>query len=294
MPHTVSTWRLISSRVGEKGSTIGEDVATVQQLLVAAGNDDPNILGGGWGGHSKDALIAFQKAHGLPEQNYVEPDDSCIFELASAAQILVPLPNLLGMSGVTELHQWFRENNIQYQKGAESGGGNRALYGFDWAGCIDYAIQRINLAWRSGPVKMDCTTYVNCMISVFLHGNLHSSPYSADCSQYGDTSNNHMPRDRYQMPLVYRPHTKDGVTKKENYFKEVEDLEAAMISNALYAIEVGGGAGGGVSHMALIYDKEVYECTTGQSGSACIKRDLPTFAENKKGKIFYLFGPLVG
>ena len=66
MPATANTWRLISSRVGEKGSMFGDDVTTVQQLLVAAGNNDPSILGGGWGGHSKDALLAFQKAHRLP------------------------------------------------------------------------------------------------------------------------------------------------------------------------------------------------------------------------------------
>ena len=293
MPATANTWRLISSRVGEKGSMFGDDVTTVQQLLVAAGNNDPSILGGGWGGHSKDALLAFQKAHRLPEQNFVEPDDACIFALAEAAQILVPMPNLLGMSGVTELHQWFRDNNVQYQKGAESGGGNRALYGLDWAGCVDYAIQRINLAWRAGPVKMDCTTYVNCMLGVFLHGGLHSSPYAADCSKYGDTSNNHMPRDRYHMPLVTRPSTKDGVTTKLNYFKEADDIAAATIANGLYSIEIGGGASGGVTHMSLLYNQMTYECTTGQSGSACISRELKEFV-GKRGAIFYLFGPLVG
>jgi hypothetical protein len=294
MPSTASTWRLISSRVGEKGITAGPDVTTVQQLLVAAGNPDPNILGGGWGGHSKTALLAFQNAHRLTEQNFVEPDDGCLYALAEAANILVPMPNLLGMSGVTSLHQWFRDNNIQYQKGAESGGGNRALYGFDWAGCIDYAIQRIDRSWRAGPVKMDCTTYVNCMISVFVHGNIHASPYAADCSAYGDTSNIHMARERYHMPLVMRPHTKDGVTTKENYFKEVDDIAAAAIANGLYAIEVGGGSAGGVSHMALLYNQQTYECTTGQSGSACITRKLEDFVGNKKGKIFYVFGPLVG
>ena len=53
MPATANTWRLISSRVGEKGSMFGDDVTTVQQLLVAAGNNDPSILGGGWGGRRR-------------------------------------------------------------------------------------------------------------------------------------------------------------------------------------------------------------------------------------------------
>jgi hypothetical protein len=294
MPSTSRTWKLIGGRVGEKGSTAGQDVLTVQQLLVAAGTTEPNVVGGGWGGHSKNALLAFQKAQRLPERNYVEPDDPCLLALATAANILVPMPNLLGMSGVTTLHQWFRDNNIEYQKGAESGGGNRAMYGFDWADCIDYGIQRIDRAWRAGPVKMDCTTYVNCMLAVFLHGNLHSSPYCADCSAYGDTSNNHMARERYGMKLVMRPSTKNGVTKKENYFKETEDIAAATLTSNLYVLEVGGGAAGGVTHMALLHNQEVYECTTGQTGSACIKRSLAEFTKNKKGKIFYLFGPLAG
>ena len=293
MPSTSNTWRLISGRVGEKGLTLGPDVITVQQLLVAAGNNDQSIIGGGWGNHSRDALIAFQRAHRLPERNYVEPDDECLFELADAAQILVPLPNLLGMSGVTSLHQWFRDTNTQYQKGAETGGGNRALYGLDWGGCIDYAIQRIDRGWRAGPVKMDCTTYVNCMLGVFLKGNLHSSPYAADCSGYGDTSSNHMPRDRYHMPLVMRPHTKNGVMTKENYFKEPDDIAAVAIKNGLYAIEIGGGKAGGVTHMALLYNEKTYECTTGQSGSACISRDLTDFVGHRNA-IFYVFGPLTG
>lgn len=217
MPSTSNTWKLLGGRVGEQGATAGADVHAGQELLVAAGTNEPNVLGGAWGKHRKNALRAFQRAHHLPERNYVDPSDECLFALAEAAQILVPMPNKLGISGVKILHQWFVDNKIGYQKGAESGGGNRPLYVDD---CADYAIQRINMAWRAGPVLMDCTTYVNCMLSVFLHGNVHSSPYSASCAAYGDTSNNHMARERYGLLLVSRPVTTGGVTKKENYFRE--------------------------------------------------------------------------
>jgi hypothetical protein len=96
------------------------------------------------------------------------------------------------------------------------------------------------------------------------------------------------------LPLVTRPVTKDGVVKRENYFKEADDIAAATIPSALYVLEVGGGAQGGVSHMALLYNQETYECTTHQSGSACISRPLADFVGTKKGKIFYLFGPKGG
>ena len=45
--------------------------------------------------------------------------------------------------------------------------------------------------------------------------------------------------------------------------------------------------------MALLYDQKTYECTTGQSGSACISRDLKDFVGHRNA-IFYLFGPLAG
>ncbi len=112
----------------------GSDVTTVQQLLIAAGNNDPSIIGGGWGNHSRDALIAFRHAHHLPERNYVERDDACLFELAAAAQILVPLPNLLGMSGVMSLHQWFREMNTRYQKGPRTAAATVPCMG--WTGAV--------------------------------------------------------------------------------------------------------------------------------------------------------------
>lgn len=292
---TANTWRVISSRVGEKGASTGTDVLAVQQLLEAAGSTEPNLVGGAWGNHSKNALLAFQKAHGLPERNYVDPDDRCLFELADAANILVPMPNLLGISGVKTLHYWFIDQKTQYQQGAQNGGGNRALYGFDWAGCgADYAIQRINMAWRAGPVKMDCTTYANCMLGIFVSGNIQSSPYAADCSPYGDTSNTHMARERYHMPLVMRSVTKDGVTTKVNYFKDADDIAAATIQNGMYALEVGGGAGGGVTHMALLYNGIVYECTTHQPVSACTDSPLSSFVKRMKGAILYVFGPLVG
>lgn len=287
-----ATWKLIKQKVGEGGVTAaGPDVRTVQELLVAAGTTEPNVLGGSWGGHSKNALLAFQKENTLPERNYVEPNDECLFALAEAAEIVVPLPKTPGITGIKTLHQWFVDNDVGYQSGAEDGGGNRALYGLDFDGCTEYGIQRINRAWRAGPVLMDCTTYVNAMLGVFVHGHLHSPPYDADCSAYGNTANTHLARERYSLPLVYRPVTKDKVTKRENYFKLAADIAAATSKSNLYVIEVGGGAGGGVSHMALLYDGQVYECTTGQVGSACISRSLEDFVKAKPSKIFYVFGP---
>lgn len=218
---TAATWKLISTRVGEGGvMTGGPDVRAVQELLVAAGTTEPNVVGGSWGIHTKNALLAFQKQHQLPERNYVEPNDECLFALAEAAQVLAPMPNKLAMSGVKILHQWFVDNKIGYQEGAQHGGGNRALWGLDFDDCTDYAIQRIDKAWRRGPILMDCTTYVNCMLGVFLHGNLHSLPYRADCHSDNPTAANvHLGCAHYGMQRIDRPVMKGGVTKNEKLFR---------------------------------------------------------------------------
>ena len=61
--------------------------------------------------------------------------------------------------------------------------------------------------------------------------------------------------------------------------------------NRLYVIEVGLAGSGAVKHMVLFTGGVVYECTTGQSGSACISRSVADFCAAKTGKIYYLFGP---
>jgi hypothetical protein len=289
----VATWAFIENRVGEKGAKHGPDVRALQQLLVAAGTTEPNVLGGGWGEHTRKALNAFQDAHTLPIQNFVEPDDDCLFQLADEAEILIPMPNKLGITGVKLLQQWFVDNQIDYEPGAQNGLGTRAFYGLDFKDKMDYAVQRDAGAFRAGPVLMNCTTYVNMMVSVFIHGNVHTTPYDADCSDYGATSNNHIARNRYKMPLLSRTVGSGDKTKNENYFRP-DDIDEGTESARLYVIEVAGGSQGGVSHMALLYDGQVYECTTGQSGSACISRTLEQFLENKKKKIFYIFGPQAG
>lgn len=81
--------------------------------------------------------------------------------------------------------------------------------------------------------------------------------------------------------------------KKLNYFKTADEITAATGNYAqkLFVLEVGGGAAGGVSHMALFSNGDVYECTNHQPAASCLKRSLAEFMSNKKGKIIYLFGP---
>ena len=84
------------------------------------------------------------------------------------AEILIPMPNKLGITGVKILHQWFVDNQIDYEPGAQNGLGTRAFYGLDFKDKSDYAVQRNAGAFQAGPVLMNCTTYVNMMVSVAI------------------------------------------------------------------------------------------------------------------------------
>ena len=51
---------------------------------------------------------------------------------------------------------------------------------------------------------MDCTTYANLMLSVYLYGNAHNPAYDGDCRKIGEVSSFHCARDRYGFMIVNR------------------------------------------------------------------------------------------
>jgi hypothetical protein len=282
--------KLIHHSVGTGARNLHGDVANVQQLLIAAGSTEPSILGGGWGKHSAKALAAFLEQQKLPVKDKIEPDDECLLSLAQVAGILIPMPNRVGGPGIMTLHHWLAAHRIGYEPGADHGKGTRSFYGLDFQDDEDYAIQRNQRQFRRGPVLLNCTTYVNIMVSVFKIGNIHDQPYDGACGCYGGNSATHLPRDRYGLPLMLRP---DRHGKFVNYFSTEDEIDDATQPKNLYVIEVATAAMG-VSHMAILYNDVVYECTTGHPAGACIARPLSKFLANKVQKFFYLFGPFPG
>jgi hypothetical protein len=301
-----ATLQLISTRVGEGGAKSGNSVRRVQELLVAAGEALPKFgADGGWGDEAETALASFLKKNHKPTRKYVAADDELLLLMAAEADILVQLPGVGGSTGVKALHRTFCSMNTKYNDGAQHGAGNRALYGVEgesqWAiqTFWDDAAKRTTI--RKGPVEMDCTTYVNLMLSVYLFGNAHNNKYEASCKDYGWGSNKHCARDRYGLPLVERVDTSGGKSMTVRYFRSAEEIKAATKSNpaSFYVLEVAGTGWdkekkekvyGVVTHMAFLLESEVYECTTNQVGCACIKRSLDDFMATKGG-IIYLFGP---
>ena len=194
---------LIDSRVGDAGLKNGSEARAVQELLVAAGANDPNISGT-WGNACNKALNAAQERHHRPTRNYVEPDDDILLDLCNDAGILIPVNGGKDITGVKHLDAWAWDKRVTYEPGAEKGLGTRAFYGLKFQGKEQYAIQR-NKGWKAGPINLNCTTWVNLLLSIYLQGNAHSSPYDGDCGLYGATSTNHIARERYLYTLLRRP-----------------------------------------------------------------------------------------
>lgn len=270
-----ATWNLLSRAVGPDLRNHKGSVKTLQQLLTAAGYDAGGD-DGAWGDRTTRALLAFRDEHFPgPYRVEVTPDSEELVILARLAQIEITLPQQTGMQGIQRMHDWFVERETKYQQGADKGGGNRAIYGI--GGFPGSAIQRINQAWRKGPVEMDCTTYVNLMLGIFFRGNVHQPPYDASCADYGNKSKVHCGRDRYG----FREVSASFGSETRGYVKSADEMAAVAKERTLYVLEV-ADAGNSVSHMALLYDGNVMECTTKQPKSGCISRTIAEFMRSKK------------
>ena len=288
------TKKFLSGSVGVGGKNRGDDVRSLQQLLIAAGETVNGGADGRWGGGTLTALQSYSKGQTPPVvRTLVQPDEELPLELAIEADIAIPLPGVCGVAGMDVLHKWFTDNSIKYQQGAENGGGNRCVYGVD--GHKDYAVQTVAREYRAGPVEMDCTTYANLMLSIYLHGNAHNTAYDGDCAKVGGTSSFHCARDRYGFPIVTRASTdKAGKATQVTDFRTAEQILAATAEKGrgLYALEPAVLGTGAVKHLALLYGTDVYECTNAMTPN-CIKHSLTEFMERcvKNGRFCYLFGP---
>lgn len=291
------TIELTGKKVGAGCDNDESDVETVQQLLQAAGFLTAEGAKGGWGPACQSAFESFRTRHGTGAQcaaKHLEPNDELLLVMAQEASILLPLSGFRGMAGVKEMHRWLRDNRIQYNQGAQRGEGNRAVWGVH--GNTAFAVQSTGVRYlnghfrdvkfAAGPVEMDCTLYVNLMLSLYFTGHLHTGMYEAS-TPFGAIAPKHLARDRYGLPLVWRR----TATQPVNWFRTAAEIADATKASptSVYVLEVAGGAEGGVTHMALMSGSTVYECTTGQVGSSCINRSLEQFMG--KGKNVYLFGP---
>lgn len=296
---TSGTLRIIKETVGAKGRNADGDVRSVQQLLQAAG--EPVKVDGNWGDKSQAALIRYQKGRltsappgtfkrGPQEQLAV--DSPVLTLLAYEAGLLLPLVQESGIDGLKKMHDWLVRNKVQYQSGAENGGGNRTVWGLFGNSTLGVQTAGPENAFV-GPLLLDCTTYANVMLAIYHEGHLHGS-YKASVRKTGGGSvkTEHLGKSRWDYELVNYP----SGPNERNYHKTTEEIRASTDSrpDSLFYLEVGrtfNGIPGFVRHMALMYGGTVYECTPKPIlfGSACIKRPLAEFMKNKSDAIIYLF-----
>jgi hypothetical protein len=297
---TSGTLRIINDGVGKNQRNAPDDVASVQELLRAAGE---NIrVDRQWGDKSQAALIAFQKRRlttaplgTFPNKRAEEiltVGSPILSLLAYEAGVLLPVIGEKGIKGFQKMHDWLVANKVQYQTGAEKGEGNRAVWGL--FGNSRLAIQTAG-AERcfQGPILLDCTTYTNLMMAIYHEGNLHGSYNAAlQATGGGSAATEHLGKSRWGYELLSCPSN----PKPRNYHRTTEEILAATESRQgkLFQLEVGStfkGVPGFVRHMALMYGHTVYECTPKPllHGSACISRPLAEFMKNKTASIIYLF-----
>jgi len=274
------TRTLLSKPVGP-GLRNSPDVKTLQQLLTAAGYDTGGDSGS-WDDKTTRALLAFRDANYSPYRLEVLPDSDELLILVRLAQIEIPLPGATGINGIQRMHQWFADSGTQYNENPnkpETSLGNRVIYGIQ--GHTGSAIQGINKAWRTGPIEMDCTTYVNLMLGIFFVGNAHQTPYDADCHLFGAKSDVHCGKDRYNFKEISAAFGKET----RAYVRTADEMTAVAKENTLYVLEV-ARSDNFVVHMALLYNGTVMECTIKQPASACIARPVADFMRGKSARIF--------
>lgn len=301
---TEGTFRFIEASVGHGKPNKQGDVRTIQQLLIAAGFPCGKDRTGKWGSDTQTALSTYinEKSKGrfanlVPKfQLHIEPGDPLPTLMAYDAAVLIPLPCKTGAKGLLELQNWLSNTGIHYQKGAEKGGGNRAIWGV--FGNQKFAVQTVGkfLNIKKGPPLLDCTTYASMMMAVYFEGNCHRT-YKASLAATGGGSSKteHIGKNRYNMVLVESDKkSSDGAPL--NYVKGYEEIrnKTASYPTKLHHIELAGTKWvdgkkiyGFITHMALLYDGMVYECSYSLDG--CVKRTLAGFMADKESRVIYLF-----
>lgn len=176
-----ATYSIIKKPVGRGFQTQGREVKRINQLLRLAGYLTAKpVAEDQWTDASNDALVAFQEALcAAPVQRYIEPKDPFdkLFSLALIAKVLIPLPyGLRSASAVTVLYNHCRSANYPYGWHAD---GTRVIWGFE--GRPAWAIATTLDRDFSSPltITLNCTSFANLMLSVWVQGNVHAPPYDA-------------------------------------------------------------------------------------------------------------------
>ncbi len=271
---------LTTATVGQGGANSRPDVFMVQLLLHAAGVLPASGVDGRYknGGETAKALLKFQEqwndAVGEPfcigaankrdPLTLLQPQDEWLVRMAAAAQILVPMPIVSDYRGIDELHEWMVSQEIKYEPATEYGSTNSRSF-WPIAGNPDLAIQlqthgynaagavaHMNRYIEPGPIQINCTTYANMMLAVYLFGTLDHPNYKPWVGEFGGNTNVHLSQNRYGFRLIKTPEGGTYFTSAEQILDVVNDWE-------IYSMEIGCDPNHGTGHYATLHNSIVYE-----------------------------------
>jgi hypothetical protein len=229
---------IITKRVGDSGNAGHKETLRIQQLLMRAGFLSKAHLTGSWGktaGASAKAWHEYQVSKGWQPRPYLDPMDAedRLAQLASDAGVIMWVPHFLkSLSAASVLVDFCITSAIPYGW-ASHGDGTRMVWGFEnrpWAvvftegGTFDVEAKEAR--------SLNCCSFVNLLLSVWLQGNAHSKPYDASQAVGGDGA---QLGPRYSMPELK---TKKG----ERVFDSLDELQSTLQPDRIY-------------HMALCKEK---------------------------------------
>jgi hypothetical protein len=308
-PSCVNVIDVLTDRVGPGGQLTGIQVQRVQELLKLAGyfTGEPSKTRK-WDQASSDAMTAFQKDFGRENyqtsiNDYIEPDPRGhkLQALAWKAGVVSWVPSYCrGKPAVLALYETLRQQKIPYgwtQNGKKHHGGSRMVWGWeDYPQLVVYTTAGSNpddLHFRTDyPKTLNCTSFANLMLSVWVRGDAHGAPYIAN---QGVGAMNPLGK-RYNMPPV--PGGID-VDKSGGVFSNFDKLKKRLQPGKMYHIAL-YTKGVGITHDMVLLDDTIYQCNLNQGKgnssvySVPLEKKFRDTINAEKGKYIQVLGPAPG
>lgn len=309
---------LTSGTVGQGGANSYPDVFMVQLLLYAADVLPQEGVDHIYkpGGETAKALLKFQEQWNdavseefcLSRTNkhepltLLQPGDEWLLRMAAKAQILIPVPGVGDYRGIDELHEWMVSKGLQYEVKADYEGNNSRSF-WPIAGNPDLAIQLQLHGARNaaeavakmtkyyinpGPIKINCTTYANMMLAVYLFGTLDQPRYKPWVGEFGgEGKQGHLAQKRYEFELIKPPEGGDHFTSDAQILGVAENWE-------IYTMEIGNEPNHGTGHYAILHNGVVYESYNANPGHSASDWGLAEYFRQRLTTTYkrwvYLFG----
>ncbi len=203
-----ATFSVITHRVGENGQQAGPELLRVQQLLCRDLMLRDNEISGVWDKATKQAVLDLQEVYGVSKEQrhpWFEPSDpnGVLFRMLKDSAVLLPLPfQKRGAAALTEFFATALKYEVQY---AWPPLGKPVRLAWGLADHPDYLIfTNIDNGFDQDncPVAMNCTSFTNLALSIWLTGNAHHAPYDASQAAGGFTS----VASRYGLYYLTNPH----------------------------------------------------------------------------------------